>query len=409
MGTPGTPSANSLYQIDQQFTGSDGPCPFPVFLLPPQFQYGKSPTITFNVPWLYIGGSTLPGGTSNDDFTLTVTNTGSGTPTQATVDVGVAIANNNVWKCAPAARAALMANFVSLLEWIEQDLELNGNLVPGSTMRIAAALADNIPAPLNETLFYRYGLSPGFAAGTIPYVDIRPGMRLRVETSASQFIAPGSTLNGYIATGRFEYDVSSVPPSGMILPAVAFDPFLGAIATPAITEASPVTAGGIIDLQAVGGAQAYWRLIYPATMTPPNQSGDAAILDNVAMIGAPSYNALQTATSGYPSVPASPDTTALFLGRSVIVPEIPIWLTLRQQTDILYVPVGTTVANIVERYTSVSLNPQQNVISTMNRVTTATPSGNSLAVQFYPSTASSIDPRIYQLPLIAGDNITLNF
>ena len=55
--------------------------------------------------------------------------------------------------------------------------------------------------------------SPGIVVGTVPYVDIRPGMRLRIETQTSQFLTPSSPLNGYVSSGRFEFFINSVPAS----------------------------------------------------------------------------------------------------------------------------------------------------------------------------------------------------
>jgi hypothetical protein len=404
-----SPPSSTAYQVDPQFSGTDGPCTNPVFLLPPQSNEGEA--ISVDVPWIYTGESTFPAGPSNDDFAISFDTVKSGS---AEVNVvNVQILANNAWRCAPAARASLMANFVDILTAVEP-LELNGQLSPGATMRIAEVIADNLPAPVSETLFYRYGLSSGFPPTKIACVDIRPGMRLRIETSITQFVTTNPAMNQYIAAGRFLYDVGSMPSRSPSSPlrVVTFDPFLGAIATPQIKETS-TGAGGIVDLMVAGGTQSYWRLFYPPQMQPPGSPGDTSLGDNVALIGAPNYTALQTATQKYPTPPPSPDSSSVFLGRSIAIPEIPIWIKLPNQANLLYVSVGTTVANIIERIMTIPLDPNQTIV-TMTRVSNL-PVGNpgratnNLSVDFFPGGGAALDPRVFDLPLIAGDAITFTF
>jgi hypothetical protein len=409
-----TPTANGSYQVYPYFVGTDSACTNAIYLLPPQFTYPqKSPN--FSIPLLYNSAYTgkLPtGGYGNTDFQLTMSQQGSGNPTQANVSVSITLLGVNMWKCAQSARATLMSNFVDFIQNIETQFELAGVLIPGATFRIRQQVADWLPAPPLETLFYRYSLSPGFSGGTVPFVDIRPGMRLRLETQTSQFLTPSSPINGYVSTGRFEFFVNSIPTSsgGRV---VTFDPFLGTIKSPTISGAStsPVVAGGLIDLQPVSGQRTYWRLFYPQSIPAPSQPGDLTTTDNVMLVGAQSLcqlnsvtnNQLQCNTTGLPS-----NITVIFLGRVIAVPEIPVWITARGQTLLQYVPLGTTIANLVERYTVLPLNPGQNVATT-NRMTTASTSGPTVPVGFYTTGLSAIPSTMFDVPLIAGDSVTLNF
>jgi hypothetical protein len=406
-------SGNGNYQIYPSFPGTDG-VTNATFLLPPTFTSPNS--ITANILLLYSGPPTVPAGYSNTDFAIAFQQNGS---TAQTVTVQVTLNGTdkdpkaNMWACAPTARAALMANFVDFLTQVEKQFELPGLLVPGATFRIGQQIADNMPAPLLETLFYRYSFSPGFAAGTLPCVDLRPGMRLRVETQISQFLTPDSPMNGYISSGTFYYNVNSVP-AGNATRVIAFDPFLGTIKAPSVQggASSPVIAGGLIDLQLASGAWPYWRLFYPSAVPPPLQSGDTNVDDNVTLVGAQSLEALASITSNQPSSStcgASGTSCTIFLGRAIAVPEIPIWIndSTRGLNTQQYVPIGTTLANIVERFIPVPLDPNQSFVSS-NRISTATGTLTNVSVNMTPGNLTPLPSTMWDLPLIGGDSVVLS-
>jgi hypothetical protein len=396
MATP--PAQTGAYQLFAQFSGVDGACTNAVFLLPPSYTYGQSSS--FTLQYLYTGtGSTLPLGTSNDDFSISLWQSGGGSPNQTNVQVTVTLLGNNKWNCASSARATLMSNFTSFLLWIETNLELAGNLVPGATVMIGQQIAANIPAPPLETLFYQYGLVTGFTSGTTPSINVMPGMQIRVDTEVSQFISPGSGFNGYVGAGSFTYDIASIPPTSGATRLVAFDPFLGTISTPKINSPSPTMAGGVIDLEPVGGAKSYWKLFYPATMTPPGSAGQNGIANNVALVGAATLNDLNTALTNYPSSCTSATTCAYFLGRTIVVPSIPIFISVRGLFAVEWVPVGTTFRNVIERYLPIF---PSGVTATLGR--------GGANVKFNALTTTPlVDPREYDVPLISGDVVTPTF
>lgn len=401
-----TPTSTGSYQVFPFFTGSDGGATDAVYLLPPTFTY-KQP-IAFNVALLYIGGSDFAqyGYTSNADFTLAWSQSGTGAPSQANVVATITLTGTNMWAGAAAARAMLMGNFTSFLQWIETNLENTGVVVPGATFRISQQIADWIAAPLLESLFYRYSLSPGLVAGTAPYVDVRPGMQLRVETETSQYLSPSGAMNGYVAAGANRYFVNSVPVSGGR--AVAFDPFLGTIRAPLVTGAgtAPVVAGGLPDLQPVGGSAKWVRLFYPQQIAAPGATGDATVANNPAMVAAQTLAQINQATASYPALTSTPaGAQTVFLGRAAVVPEIPIWISVRGQSSIQYVPLGTTFANLIERYTVVPL-ALQSQLAALTRMTTAT-SGGSIAIGFYTQSLLAMGSPMYDVPLIGGDGVSL--
>jgi hypothetical protein len=352
---------------------------------------------------------------SNEDFGFAVSpapDSAKNTPTQANGSVIITLKGANMWKVQPAARAALMANFSTFLESIETRLELPKLLLPGSTQRIAQVIAALLPAPPAESLFYRYSFSSGFAAGTLPYVDIRSGMQLRVDVQASQFLTPTSAMNGYVNSGSFLMRVSSAAASDGSR-VIAFDPFLTAIKAPVVSgpASSPVAVGGLVDVQPPGGARTYWRLIYPATISSPSQPGDLAIADNVTLIGASTLAELNAATQSYPAIDAGgtpPNIYAIFLGRAVAVPEIPVWVGNGGQAAFEYVPLGTTLGDLIERFTSPPVDPASITTPPLMRTMPASWVGtNPTSLVLTTTNLVSVPRYMWDVPLVAGDVVTI--
>jgi hypothetical protein len=411
--TMGIPVSNTNYQVYPFFEGTDKACTNAVYFLPPSFTYGEA--INFSIPLLF-GGTEMPTTPTygNDDFVFTMQKQGSGAPSQSNVLVNITLTGTNMWKCASSARVLLMENFVGFLQEVEARFELTGYLIPGATYRIGQWIADRMVAPLAETLFYRYSLSTGFQSGTTCYVNVQPGMQLRLETEASQYLTPGGTMNGYVSGGRFPYVISSVS-AGSGPRTVTLDAFLGTINSPTITGAttSPVVAGGVIDTAPVGSARAYCRLFYPSTMAAPSQPGSTATMTNVTMISAQTLAQLNGATAAYPACTeggSPPNVCTVFMGRAIAVPEVPVWITARGQTQLQYVSVGTTIANIIERFTMLPLNTGKLQMAMLRLFTNpADGSTTQTSVTLFTQGLAAISSSMLDLPLIAADGITLTF
>lgn len=394
-------------------TGTNTPI---LFLLPPS--YGYAMQLQIPLLWTGTGDITNPANQySNANFSFNLvqqSQTGAPTPANVYANIGISL-GSSPFIADTAGRLALMASFVQFLQNLETQFELSATplLVPSATFRIGQQIADNLPVPLVDTLFYRYSLSSGLPPlNGNAYVDLRSGMRMRVETETKQFTAPNAPSNFYAGSGRFLYYISSIPnPSGPRQ--IVFDPFLGAIRTPVIQGAGtkPLVAGGLFDLQPVSGLQTYWRLFYPQSVPPPSANGDTQIGDNVALIGAPTLAALNQATTAYPN-PGTQSLAAVFLGRAVIVPEIPIWLTLNGQSALEYVSLGTTLTQIIERFTPVPLDTGQQLV-TLQRPMAFNDLANwrtrmvSQPVTPAPGTGA-LSAALFDVPLIAGDSITLS-
>jgi hypothetical protein len=458
---PAGPGQNNQFQVYPFYTGTDKACTNAIFLLPPSFQYGTpfNWPVPKNPPWngpalspsssspypapVYTGpAGQLPppvavGNANAPDFALTFWSSAkAGAYNQGNVTAVITI-GANAWTCAAATRQLFMQSFTAFLEAVEA-LETSGDLVPGAARLVGGQIADWMPAPLGETLFWRYSLSAGMYQNTIPYVDVRPGMRLSVDGEISQFVNPGAPQNAYVAGPQVSFAAGSTGAAGAGAPRLlSFDALLGAIKAPTVAPPSnpqppqgtsptaTAVAAGAVDLEPTGGARPYWRLIYPASVPSPLDPGNVEITDNVVLLGAPTIAALEAATAAYPKLdpggtPANVYLT--FLGRALPVPAIPIFLTLRNVFPVVeWVPVGTTLANVVERYIPLPLGPSQfsqaNIgVTGFNRPTSASPSGGptarldlTLTDAVTGTTLIALPPAIFDLPLIAGDGIALQF
>lgn len=451
------PTATASYQLIPGYIDPDNNSSPTPFLLPPSanptsgsasWTYNSS--FVVNIPYVYQtppkpSQSPLP---QNDDFSFAWD---TSTPPVAQVTVQ----NNNVWKAPQTARQGLQSNFATFLAHLEPLEIADQTIVSGGTYFIAQQVAAALPKALNEMLFYSYSFNPGTNAGgppsTTPYVDLQPGMRLRLEVSGLQYGGPNSQpFNGFVGAGRFSYDVVSwVDQQGKRC--TGFDAFLGAIAGPSITFGSGAqdkVVAGIIDLHAQGQQRRHYRLFYPNTYIAANVAGNTALASNVALIGADTLTDMGTATSQYltkglcgQAQPGNlPIICLVFLGRVIAIPEIAITLssTLTLQSgqpavtysQLLYVPIGTTVRHMLDRLTD--WNPTLGVCPMTHSRTDNKyeydPSSLPLVslqrlrpdlqsylpvlspVQLAPTswTAPTPAPPLFDLPLLKGDCLTLS-
>ncbi len=403
-----------------------GGCSGAVYLIPPNV---NTNTINLYIRFLYTGNpNSLPAvGYSNADFQFALGAVRQGN-VPPDVYVAITLLPNNMWNCALSARQQLMANFTDFLTQIESQFETNSSpiLVAGATAIIAGQIAEMLPTPittpqtgtqppvLGESLFYRYGFNSGLTGASAPAINLTPGMRLRIEYADWQYQSPSSSYNSYISNGQFYYLINSVPgPNGQRY--VAFDPYLGNIAAPAIppNSGSPLLAGGIIDLASNASPRRYYKIVYPQNMIAATTQGDATTAKNIAFVGA---NSLSDLNSGGPSV-----VTTILRGRAIVIPEIPIWISNQGQTSMHYVPVGTTLANVLERFTAWKPLYFNQPVIRLQRLLTAQGTGqagstgnqqiNYTGVTFpVPLNNVPIQPlQNFDIPVISGDNVTLNF
>src|SRR5919198_1292001 len=132
----------------------------------------------------------------------------------------------------------LRADFDNLLLKLET-LGLKNGRLP----LIRGWLAQALPQTFAETLYLRHGFDP-----VNRYVDLNPGMRLRIDFEAHQAVDPASSaLNGFVGAGGTTADVVQLPSSqyGVV---TAIDPFLSSLQGFAV-PAPNGGAGGGADLR----------------------------------------------------------------------------------------------------------------------------------------------------------------
>ncbi len=409
------------YQLQPAYADPSGGVSSVPFLLPPTqvssaSTYGQA--IEVDISMVY-GPAALPSGAScqlgsGTDFTLSW----GADPIYAGGLVAQVFIPAYAWSAAAADRQKLQASFAGLLQALE-GLESKQCLITGGASAIAQRAAEAIPAPISEVLYYRYGFNSANA-----YVDIQAGMRLRVESAVFEYAAPNSTLNGFVGSSVAHYDVVGyINPSGIAR--LAFDAFLGSIRPPNVLSPTNV-AGGIIDFQGNQLARRYYRLFYPPNFSSSSQ-GNTSTANNVMLIGANTLADLTAATTAYlQNQSCAPGATSvlcnLFRGRAIAIPEILVYLadqtvnfppgtqpTVGAQP--VYVPVGTTVRNLIERrfnWIFTQAYPESKIslmrpYRQISRNAAPPKPSNYNTVQFNQSTAPVTRPDNYDAPLVKGD------
>jgi hypothetical protein len=416
------------YQVIAQFVGNDTPqgsfAPEP-YLIPPNISYPSARNLPYDIIIGEVFGKAMPKDTcgistdaDNVDFSLKW-NTDKLIPPTATITVQA----KNVWATQPQARAQLRKSFDAFRLKLE-DLELNQHcLKPGGAATVTQFLAQSLVLPISEVLyyFYRFDAANGF-------VDLQPGMRLRIESSANQImspLAPVSSLNGFVPGNVGYYGISRLTDSTGNQ-RLAFDAFLGSNRAPNITS-TPSLAGGIIDLQQAKAARRYYRLFYPPQLAPANRPDNAGIYDNVTFIGADTLSELYAATTAYlgsQTCSAASGTSiicAYFSGRTIAVPEVRVSLTTPQGAQPQFFPVGTTVRNLLDMVGYIDFqtvgnaaNPTWSKLNFQRLYGDPTLPVSQLQFGMISYSYLSLNPNnfltgkdVYDMPVVKGDVINL--
>ncbi|MDJ0824023.1 MAG: hypothetical protein QNJ16_00835 [Rhodobacter sp.] len=312
-----------------------------------------------------------------------------------------------------AGRAAVAAAFIDLIKKIEA---IEGKYVtPGAVPMLRAHFASITPATFAESLLFNYS----FVSSATPpqaYVDLYPGMRLRMAPQFNQLIpgGPPQVAHGYVSAGEVSIEVvSTVGTAGEVL---GFDGFLSSLAIPSV-DAPPGGAGGLIDFRSTAFRRRHLRICYPGTFPPGNQSGSTNLRNAAAILGADTLADLDTATGTYyaggdfaPEV-----STGFFRGRTVLIPEVLVFVNGQS----VYVPIGTTARDLLSRYSMMPRLKGLSVVGFHNKYvryipTLANAGGlNGLQQSFAQMyIADSAEPNVasqdvYDFPVLAGDAINV--
>jgi hypothetical protein len=288
---------------------------------------------------------------------------------------------------------------------------------PGAVAVVRRALAAALPQTFEETMFYRYGLM-----GTAPYVDLLPGMRVRIDSEAFQVVLPESDMrNGFAPGSSGFHQLSSLPLTDR-MKAATFAPFLSRLTGLKVTADAGGGYGGVVDLYQPSGPRNYFRLFYPPTFTSPTDPGPTDVSSAVALVGALDWAVLQDQTDYWALSgqfnPALATLLAYFRGRVTVTPMIDVVL----DGTPLSVELGTTVRQLLERFMplpygeTLQLNGfhLERAISELASSADAFDQGYQIgrtapvSFQDFPFTPYPSGTDWFDLPLRGGDRLSLN-
>jgi|GEM_PF-859105 len=246
-------------------------------------------------------------------------------------------------------RATLQQNYVSFLKNIEAPGGGLSGATPYGIWLVQSAIACMLPQTFAEQLYYNFGFSTSSNVGA-GYVDLRPGMILRVVTGDYVNIGqsnPPSWINGYAGASVMDFEIGSYTAGTNWR--TGFDNFLNALsAQGALSVTAPaqstnsVQAGvsGAIDLYYTQFVQPFYRIYFPSAVSVPWGTGSNTTTSNFTLVAAGSYTGLQSST-----VDPSANPTAYFRGRTTLEMLIKVLVNGNERL----VPVGTSIGNLLEQ------------------------------------------------------------
>lgn len=343
MYAEGNERMKDRYEISTQPL-SGGSAPRGPYLLPPD--YPVSP-FTIYIPNVAISQS-VPnqcGIQDNSDFALSWGTEGN----PHIIYARVTVQTIHMLSDDPVKRALLKQNFALFRQSLEK-LESEQCIAPGIARVITQRVASMLVLRLDEILYYYYGFDP------ISGIELAPGMMLRVEAGAFQYVAPygsaqpGAFLDAFVSSGQTDYTVGLNNQTQRI----SFSPYLGSLNPYGIVPVA-TSAANIIDLTARDMGRRYWRLVYPEQfISPTSVTQDPQLQYNVALLGADTLSDLANAVQAYVNAGTcaiaapgnKPVLCIYFSGRVSIVPLIPLIF----QGVPYFVSVGTTFRNLLQTF-----------------------------------------------------------
>jgi hypothetical protein len=286
---------------------------------------------------------------------------------------------------------------------------------------VRQSLALGLPLLFSEQLKFMYGFDPDAQTGG--FVDLVPGMRLRVDSEVQQLTPPANNQMGYVPAGMSTYDIQSYV-QGQSLD-TGFDAFLSAIGRPTVPTAlrqPNAGGGGVIDLYNADGRKPYFRLLYPSAIRDPKYTGLVDESTLPVILGAESYNALVAATGQYVSQGNFTGMTGIFpfyfRGRATLTPEISAslngqscWLALGSTVANLIAPQGAQPACVSAAVGGFTMRRSVGALSSdlsATAVATTAVATNRVRLEYPVATFSPTRPGYFGLPLFCGDDIRLD-
>jgi hypothetical protein len=315
-------------------------------------------------------------------------------------------------------RATLLSAYVLFLKTIEAPGGGLSGATPYGISLVEAAIASALPQTFAETLYYNFGLYTSVTPSA-SYIDLRPGMILRV--SASDYVNIPQTglpswINGYAGATIMDFEIGSYLSNSNWK--TGFDSFLNILSSqgvlsvstpvPSVNNTQPGLAGAA-DLYFTQFLQPFYRLYFPAALSIPWGSGSNSTSQNFTLTAAATYADLQNTSVNPTTTP-----TAYFRGRAIVEVMIKVMVNGNERL----VPVGTSLGNLLDqlglRPSTTSpvfkkLRVMRSVVAAITSLTPSTALGpqlelrvdwNGLAVY---ATGNGSDAM--SVPLLPGDEI----
>ncbi len=252
-----------------------------------------------------------------------------------------AVANSAIWTFgSDNIRAAIKTQFQTMMNALE-----GLGLLPGAWWEVQQTFVQGMPLTFDETLYYAYGFDPINRS-----VNLQPGMRVTFDFEAHQFVGSEDTdLNGFVGGGASQYNLGSYHYTiqGNEYLETGFSNFLSQL--PIEVDNNVGGGGGAIDMYANGFRKPYYKLLYPTTINSSDGNGSSNASTNVSILAADTMANLETyaQSRNFNTLPATVALT-FFRGRVVITPEVRVLVNGAPT----YVPVGSSVRQLVEQFTS---------------------------------------------------------
>ncbi len=277
------------------------------------------------------------------------------------------------------------------------------NLSSAASNLLKRRIIERLPLDYKQVLAYHYGWN---IEGN--YLDLQPGMRLRIDFQNYQFVQASdpTALRGFAGSGGFYININSYtnPENDDPSQLLGFGPFISRLQSENGIDLNTMGAGGVLDLLKTGNRKAFYRLVFPNQLesgTDPERS--------VTIIGADDLESLDSGTTNfiYGDTQASNSISFFFRGKATIVPEIQVYVSEQP----VYVPVGTTIRQLIEMYDYIpedGLNQDLSVFLGKSRPLRRIHEGanNQPEYRFINFPASNDDNNsrnLLDLPLIKGD------
>lgn len=225
--------------------------------------------------------------------------------------------------------------------------QLGTDLDAGAIALLKRRIAERLPLSFQDQMFFYYGLDVENG-----HMDLQAGMRLRIDVQNYQFVQASdpSAKRGFVGSGSFHVPINNYtyPQSdGSNAQLIGFGPFLSQLQANSSTDITNEGAGGLFDLLKDGNRKAFYRLFYPKQ--PSSGLGPERV---VTIVGTDSLAEMETVTRDFNpdgNVLPSVGSSFFFRGKAMVIPEIQVFVG----NIPVYVPVGTTLRQLIEMYDEV--------------------------------------------------------